>query len=66
MSTKQKTKKSAIRRFKVTGTGKITRRVAFGRHLHRKKSASQSRRYKQTIEVTGKIGRRLKRLMALA
>lgn len=63
---KVKTKKSALKRFKVTGTGKIMRRKAYGRHLRRSKSASQKRAYKRTFEVTGKKIRVIKRLINLA
>ncbi len=63
---KAKSRKSISRRFKVTGSGKITRRVAFGRHLRRNKSRTQTRKYKKSVLVTGKIARRVKRLMAIA
>lgn len=63
---KAKTRKSAARRIKISATGKVLRRVSFGRHLRRKKSASQQRRYRQTRLVTGKIARRIKRLLAIA
>ncbi len=63
---KAKSRKSATRRFKVTGTGKIVRRVAFSRHLRRNKSKAQLRKYKTGVVVGGKIGRRVRRLMALA
>jgi len=63
---KAKSHKSATRRFKITSTGKVMRRVAFGRHLRRKKSASQLRRYRNNVVVTGKIARRVKRLIAIS
>jgi large subunit ribosomal protein L35 len=63
---KQKSHKSAVKRFRITKNGKVLRRVSFGRHLRRKKSASQLRRYKKNRLVTGKIARRVKRLMARA
>ena len=63
---KQKTKKSVSRRFKITGSGKVTRRVAFSRHLRSKKSAAQKRRYARKLVVTGKIARRVKREIAIA
>jgi large subunit ribosomal protein L35 len=66
MSNKAKTRKSASRRFKITATGKVMRRVAFGRHLRRKKSASQLRNYRKKQVVSGKTARKVKRLMALA
>jgi len=63
---KQKTRKSASKRFKITKTGKVLRRVGFARHLRRNKSAKQLRSYKKTRVVKGKIARRIKRLMAVA
>lgn len=66
MKSKAKTRKSALKRFKITGSGKIMRRVGFGRHLLRKKTANQKRRYGKKVEVVGKIARRVKRLMARA
>lgn len=64
--TKQKTNKSAARRFKVTAGGKVLHRSAFSRHLRSNKSASQLRRHKTFKAVSGKIARRVKRLMALS
>ena len=63
---KQKTKKSVYRRFKITGSGKVTRRVAFGRHLRSKKSASQKRNYAKKLVISGRIARRIRRAMAIA
>jgi ribosomal protein L35 len=63
---KNKSRKSVTRRFKITAGGKVTRRVAFGRHIRRTKSKRQLRRYKQTVQVKGRIARRVKRLMAMA
>jgi len=63
---KQKTNKSASKRFKITASGKVMRRVAFGRHLRRKKSAAQRRQFRSNQEVTGPLSRRVKRLIAIA
>jgi large subunit ribosomal protein L35 len=63
---KAKSRKSITRRFKISGTGKVMRGVSFGRHLRRNKSKAQKRNYKVAVEVTGRIARRVKRLMALA
>ena len=63
---KQKTNKSASKRFKITASGKVMRRVAFGRHLRRKKSAAQRRNFRSNHEVTGPLSRRVKRLIAIA
>ncbi|NOY15073.1 MAG: 50S ribosomal protein L35 [bacterium] len=51
--TKLKSKKSFLKRFKVTKTGKVLHRVAFGNHLMRKKSKSQKRRYKKLALLKG-------------
>ena len=40
---KQKTHKGAAKRFKVTGTGKIMRKRAYGRHILTKKSRKRKR-----------------------
>ena len=40
---KQKTSKSAAKRFKVTGTGKIMRRHSHARHILTKKSSKRKR-----------------------
>ncbi len=63
---KQKTKKAAAKRIKVTSTGKLMRRVAFSRHLRRNKQKKTLRRYKKLVSVTGKRGRTTRRLLALA
>ncbi|KKU63657.1 MAG: 50S ribosomal protein L35 [Candidatus Amesbacteria bacterium GW2011_GWA1_47_16] len=63
---KVKSRKSVSRRFKITGTGKVMRGVAFGRHLRRKKSAAQMRGYGKKRVVSGKMARRVKRLLAQA
>lgn len=41
---KLKTRKSAARRFKVTGSGKLARRKAFKSHLLQHKSSTRKRR----------------------
>lgn len=48
---KQKTRKSAAKRFKQTGTGKFRRNHANGRHILTKKSAKRKRRLRQDAEV---------------
>ena len=48
---KVKTNSSAKKRFKVTGTGKITHQKAFRRHLLTKKSKSRKRGMRQDGEV---------------
>lgn len=63
---KQKTRKSASKRFKITKTGKVLRRISFGRHLRSNKSSAQKRKYRTTQLVTGRIARRIRRAMAIA
>ena len=55
---KQKTRKSAAKRFKQTGTGKFMRNRANGRHILTKKSAKRKRRLRQaTVVKSTEIGR---------
>ena len=46
--TKMKTKSSAKKRFKLTGTGKIKRKHAFKSHILTKKETKQKRNLTQT------------------
>ncbi|HEY3441954.1 MAG: 50S ribosomal protein L35 [Bryobacterales bacterium] len=46
---KLKTHKGASKRFKKTGTGKIVRAHAFGRHILTSKSRSKKRQLHQTV-----------------
>lgn len=63
---KQKTRKSAVKRFKITSTGKVLRRRQNMRHLRAHKSKSAIRRYKVPVEVKGKIALKIKRMLGLA
>jgi large subunit ribosomal protein L35 len=49
---KLKTHRGAAKRFKVTGTGKITRHHAFARHILTKKSAGRKRKLGQSALVS--------------
>jgi large subunit ribosomal protein L35 len=62
---KQKTRKIVMKRFKITGTGKILRRTQNMRHLRSNKSAKQIRRYRVYHEVTGKIAKAIRRMLAI-
>jgi len=57
--TKLKTRKSFLRRFRITKTGKVLHRVAFGNHLRRKKKASQKRRYRNLTQLKGKWAKKV-------
>jgi len=60
---KLKTHKGASKRVKVTGTGKIMRRKAFGSHLLTKKSAKRKRNLKQPTIVVKEEFKRIKALL---
>ncbi|KKT30352.1 hypothetical protein A3K29_04225 [Candidatus Collierbacteria bacterium RIFOXYB2_FULL_46_14] len=62
---KQKTRKIVMKRFKITGTGKVLRRSPYMRHLRRKKSKKMIRRYRHYQEVTGKIATKIKAMLHL-
>ena len=62
---KQKTKKAAKKRFKITKTGKVLRRAHGARHLRRKKSASRKRRQDRIQEVENSADvKRIKKLIS--
>ncbi|MFZ5376705.1 MAG: 50S ribosomal protein L35 [Patescibacteria group bacterium] len=63
---KQKTRKGASKRFKITGTGKVLRRSQNSRHLQRKKSKKTKRTYRIPVEVKGKWAKKIKRMLGLA
>jgi large subunit ribosomal protein L35 len=62
---KLKTRKIVVKRFKVTGSGKIMRRAQNMRHLRRRKSKKQIRAYKIPKEVTGKQATKVRRMLAI-
>jgi large subunit ribosomal protein L35 len=62
---KQKTRKGVAKRFKVTGTGKVLRRVQNMRHLRRRKSKKAKRNYNVMVQVVGKWARKIKRMMGM-
>jgi large subunit ribosomal protein L35 len=60
---KMKTHKGAAKRFKVTGSGKITRRKANLNHILEKKAPKRKRRLSRSTEVTGGDRDRVERLL---
>ncbi len=60
---KNKTRKIVYKRFKITATGKIMRRMPTMRHLRRKKSMRQIRRYRKYIEVTGILAKKIRSML---
>ena len=62
---KIKTNKTAVKRFKITGTGKITRRASHNNHQFLHKNASRKRRLEQEPEVFQGEQKRMRRLLVL-
>lgn len=62
---KLKTHKGTAKRVKVTKTGKLLRRRAFGNHLLTKKSKSRKRVIKTEAAITGKIAKNIKRAIGV-
>ncbi|MCL4375018.1 50S ribosomal protein L35 [Patescibacteria group bacterium] len=60
---KQKTRKAALKRFKLTKTGKVLHRSQRLRHLRGHKSKSQIRRLKRMKTVSGTMRRKIKRML---
>lgn len=60
---KLKTKKSAAKRFKITKTGKIMRKVSRQSHLNAKQSAKQRRGKRKLVQVSKSEAKKLRKLM---
>lgn len=66
MKTKQKTRKSAAKRFKITKTGKVQFSHQMSSHKKLGKSKSRIRRQKEPAELKGKFAKKVKRMLAAA
>ncbi|MGB9707323.1 MAG: 50S ribosomal protein L35 [Microgenomates group bacterium] len=62
---KQKTKKSAIKRFKVTKKGKVLYRQQGFRHLISKKNKKWLRRKKKLKALTKTFAKKVKKMLSL-
>ena len=60
---KQKTHKGLSKRVKVTGTGKVKRKHAYGSHLMSTKNAKRRRRIGGSSIVEGAMGKTAKTLL---
>jgi len=60
-----KTHKGTAKRIKLTSTGKLTRRRAFGAHLLSKKSKSRKRAINTTAHVTGSMAKNVRRVLGV-
>lgn len=63
---KQKTKKAAIKRFKITSKGKIIRTRQMAGHLKKAKSKSAKTRYKKIAFVDKADIKRIRKLISYA
>jgi large subunit ribosomal protein L35 len=63
MSPKQKTKRAAKKRFKVTAAGRVLRRHAMKSHNLEKKTAKRKRAFRRDHAVQGKDAREVRRLL---
>jgi large subunit ribosomal protein L35 len=62
---KMKTHKGTAKRIKVTSTGKLTRRRAFGAHLLAGKGKGRKRNIKTSALVTGSMAKNVKRALGI-
>jgi large subunit ribosomal protein L35 len=62
---KMKTHKSTAKRIKITSTGKLLRRRAFGAHLLAKKSKSRKRNINTPALVSGGQAKNIKRALGI-
>ncbi len=60
---KMKTHRGAAKRFKVTGTGKLSRRSAFMNHILEKKPSKRTRRLKRESIVSPADAPRINKLL---
>ena len=61
-----KTKKSAAKRFKVTGTGKLVRNKAYKRHILAKKTTKRKRNLRKDVVVDETNVKTMKQIMPYA
>lgn len=62
---KMKTHKSTAKRIKMTSTGKLLRRRAFGSHLLAKKSKSRKRTISKSAVVSGSMAKNVKKSLGV-
>ncbi|MFZ1301070.1 MAG: 50S ribosomal protein L35 [Candidatus Microsaccharimonas sp.] len=62
---KLKTHKGTAKRIKLTSTGKLTRRRAFGGHFLAKKSKSRKRNINTTATISGAMAKNVKRALGV-
>ena len=60
---KMKTSRAAAKRFKVTGTGKLSRNKAYKRHILTKKSAKRKRNLRQDVITDATNVKNMKKIL---
>ena len=60
---KMKTKKSAAKRFKITGSGKIVHHRSGHRHLATKKTTKRKRQLRKVTNLSSAMNKRIKKLI---
>ncbi|NLT48823.1 MAG: 50S ribosomal protein L35 [Clostridiales bacterium] len=60
---KMKSHRGASKRFKITGTGKVTRHKAYKSHILTKKSAKRKRGLRQSTLLTSADEKRIKSVL---
>ena len=60
---KMKTKRNAAKRFKLTGSGKLKRFKAGGRHLLTRKGQKRKRRLRKGSVLTTSMSKRIQKLI---
>lgn len=59
----KKTRKSIAKRFKITKTGKVLRRVTGQDHYRSKKSGDEIRKRRKWVKVSGPLAKKVKKLL---
>jgi large subunit ribosomal protein L35 len=62
---KMKSRRSAVKRFKVTGTGKIRRHQAFTNHMRTAKTTKRKRQLRTDLPVSPADASRIRRLITV-
>lgn len=62
---KLKTSKTAAKRFKITGTGKITRRKAYNSHMFLHKSGARKRRLEKEPVLSPGDAKRMRKILGI-
>lgn len=65
MKNKQKTHSGAKKRFKITGTGKLTRRSAFRSHLLGHKNPDQKKNFTKDLSVAKGDDKNVRKMLGM-